>query len=147
MHIVEFICTKVLRYIHVTSLNFTIELTGYKLKIENLATRRFQYRLFFWQFSETFLKKSFIFRAPQVVGYFIVKWKTLNMCLEPNIYQNKLKDLWTSLFMDKSVFIVWCYQDRDIHWILFGHNLISKNCNKLALVKSLFNQNTGKKRF
>ena len=32
-----------------------------------------------------------------------------------------------------------------IHWRLFGHNLISKNFNKLSLLKSLFNQNTGRK--
>ena len=32
-----------------------------------------------------------------------------------------------------------------IHWRLFRNDLISKNVTKLSLVKSLFNQNTGKK--
>ena len=32
-----------------------------------------------------------------------------------------------------------------IHWRLFGHSLISKNFKKLSLLKSIFNQNTGRK--
>ena len=32
-----------------------------------------------------------------------------------------------------------------IQWRYFGHNLISKNLNKFSLLKSIFNQNTGRK--
>ena len=38
----------------------------------------FQYRLFFWQFSETFFKKSLIFRTRHLVGYFFCKKSLFN---------------------------------------------------------------------
>ena len=65
------------------------------------------------------------------------------MCFELNIYQNKPKDnVYGLVYFLKILFDA---IRIDVHWILFGHNLISKNFNKLPLVKSLFNQNTGKK--
>ena len=47
--------------------------------------------------------------------------------------------------MDKYILgdIVWCYQNRTPLETFCGDNLISKNFNKLSLVKTLFNQNTG----
>ena len=65
------------------------------------------------------------------------------MCFELNIYQNEPKDNVNELVYFLK--ILFDANRIDIHWILFGHNLISKNFNKLPLMKSLFNQNTGKK--